>query len=374
MNRPKSKNRPADTNRPARGKGLTITNRRGVLRGAIFCAAVLLAFVVSTGAQRRDARAKSSHAAPSQPAAETTQPARRVAVTFDDLPMTGDGGRSSGEQVLENLKKIAATLKANGVPAIGFVNEGKLNAPGQRAARTEALRAWLDAGFDLGNHTFSHKSFYNTPLAAFKREVTDGEPVTRRLLAERGKTLRYFRHPFLNTGRTLAEKRAFEKFLVARGYRVAPVTVDNSEWVFAQAYSDAIRDGDEEKRRRLVAEYTPYMETMFEFYERLSRDLFKREIPQVLLVHANQLNGDHFAEIVSMLKARGYSFVSLGEALADPAYRSRDDYVGDVGVSWLQRWLVTRGQAFRPEPPLPEYTRRFDADIRGASFKTRAAR
>lgn len=369
--RPPSRNRQTIPNGQTRRHGSVTANRRKVLLAALLCAAASLASVAAADAQRRGARAKSPRGARSQPAARTGGEARRVAVTFDDLPMTGDGGRSSGEQVLENLKKIAATLKSDGVPAVGFVNEGKLNAPGQRAARTDALRAWLDAGLDLGNHTFSHKSFYNTPLAAFEREVTDGEPVTRRLLAERGKRLRYFRHPFLNTGRTLAEKRAFEKFLAARGYRVAPVTVDNSEWVFAQAYSEAIRDGDDEKRRRLVAEYTPYMETMFEFYERLSRDLFGREIPQVLLVHANQLNGDHFAEIVEMLRRRGYSFVTLDEALADPAYGSRDDYVGDVGVSWLQRWLVTRGQAFRPEPPLPEYTRQFDADIRGASFKTR---
>jgi hypothetical protein len=75
-----------------------------------------------------------------------------------------------------------------------------------------------------------------------------------------------------------------------------------------------------------------------------------------------------------MLKERGYSFVTLDDALADPAYSSRDRFVGDVGVSWLQRWLVTRGARFRPEPPLPEYARQFDADIRGASFKTRAGR
>ncbi|MFN2596385.1 MAG: polysaccharide deacetylase family protein [Pyrinomonadaceae bacterium] len=374
MNRRTNKNRPVSTNRLTRKDGRLITNRRGVLLAAIFCAAASLAFVAAVDAQRRDARTKSPHAAQSPPAARAGGEARRVAVTFDDLPMTGDGGRSSGEQVAENLKKIAETLKANDVPAIGFVNENKLEAPGQREARTDALRAWLDAGFDLGNHTYSHRSFYRTPLAAFEQEVIKGEPVTKQLLAERGKSLRYFRHPFLNTGRTLADKRAFEKFLAARGYEVAPVTVDNSEWVFAQAYSDAIRGGDDAKRRRLAAEYAPYMETMFEFYERLSRDLFKREIPQVLLVHANQLNGDHFAEIVSMLKARGYSFITLDEALADPAYRSSDGYVGDVGVSWLQRWRVTRGQAFRPEPPLPEYARRFDADIRGASFKTRAER
>jgi peptidoglycan/xylan/chitin deacetylase (PgdA/CDA1 family) len=300
--------------------------------------------------------------------------ARRVAVTFDDLPLTGDGGRSSGEQVLENARKIVAALKANDVPAVGFVNEGSLGGAAQRGARTDALRVWLDAGMELGNHTYSHKSFYRTPLAAFEREVIDGEPVTRRLLAEKGKRLRYFRHPFLNTGRTPEAKREFEKFLAGRGYRVAPVTIDNSEWIFAVAYSDALAGGDAEKARRVSEGYVPYMESMFEFYENLSTELFGREIPQVLLAHANQLNGDHFAEVIEMMRRRGYTFVSLDDALGDPAYRSRDDYVGPVGISWLQRWLVTRGKEFRKEPYLPEYMRQFDPDYCGSDFKTRRGR
>jgi peptidoglycan/xylan/chitin deacetylase (PgdA/CDA1 family) len=301
----------------------------------------------------------------------TAQPARRVAVTFDDLPLTGDAGRSTGKGVLESTRKIVGTLKANNIPAIGFVNENKLNAAGQREARTQALRAWLDAGMELGNHTYSHKSFYNTPLAAFEQEVIKGEPVTRQLLSGRGRRLRYFRHPFLNTGRTLAAKREFERFLAGRGYRVAPVTIDNSEWVFAREYADALAKGDAEKARRVAAGYVPYMESMFEFYEKLSVDLFGREIPQVLLVHANQLNGDHFAELIEMMRRRGYTFVSLDDALNDPAYRTRDDYVGEVGISWLQRWLVTRGQPFRKEPSMPEYMRQFDTDYSGSDFKTR---
>ena len=296
---------------------------------------------------------------------------RRVAVTFDDLPITGDGGRSSGQAVLDNSRKIVATLTANKIPAVGFVNERKLEAAGQRDERIAALRAWADAGLELGNHTYAHKSFYTTPLAEFEQEVIKGEPVTRSLLAERGKKLRYFRHPFLNTGRTPADKQGFERFLAARGYQIAPVTHDNMEWVFAQEYSKALAAGDAEKARRVAAEYVPSMEQMFEFYEKLSVELFKREIPQILLVHANELNGDHFARVAEMMRRRGYEFVPLEEALKDAAYKERDAYVGPVGISWLQRWLVTRGGEFRKEPYLPEYMRQFDGAGSGSDFKTR---
>ena len=304
-------------------------------------------------------------------AAGQTKPVRRIAVTFDDLPMTG-GGNPDGRAVVENNRKIVAVLAANRIPAVGFVNERQLEAPGQQEERMAALRVWAEAGLELGNHTYAHRSFYNTPLAEFQEQVVKGEPFTRQLLAARGMKLRYFRHPFLNTGRTLADKQAFEKFLAERGYRVAPVTHDNMEWVFAREYAKALVAKDDEKARRVAAEYVPYMEQMFEFYEQLSVELFGREIPQVLLVHANLLNGDHFQRVVEMMKRRGYQFISLEEALKDEAYKHPDTYVGPVGISWLQRWLVTRGKEFRKEPYLPEYMRQFDSPAAsGADFKTR---
>ena len=307
-------------------------------------------------------------------AAGQARPARRIAVTFDDLPMTG-GGNPDGRTVVENNRKIVAVLAANKIPAVGFVNERQLEAAGQAEERRAALRVWVEAGLELGNHTYAHRSFYNTPLAEFQQEVIRGEPFTRQLLAARGMKLRYFRHPFLNTGRTLDDKRAFEKFLSERGYQIAPVTHDNMEWVFAREYAKALVAKDDEKARRVAAEYVPYMEQMFEFYEGLSVELFGREIPQVLLVHANLLNGDHFQKMVEMMRRRGYQFVTLEEALTDDAYRHADNYAGPVGISWLQRWLVTRGKEFRKEPYLPEYMRQFDSPASsGAGFKTRAGR
>jgi peptidoglycan/xylan/chitin deacetylase (PgdA/CDA1 family) len=304
-----------------------------------------------------------------QPPTQRT-PRRQVAVTFDDLPFTGDGDKTSLPALREFTAKLLSTLGAAKVPAIGFVNERKLQREGEREARIALLRMWTDAGFELGNHTFGHASFYKTPLAAFQQQVVDGEPVTRSLLAARGMKLRYFRHPFLNTGPDLKTKEAFEQFLKARGYRVAPVTIDNAEWIFAKAYTDALQRGDRETMRRVADEYAPYMEQMFEFYERMSNELFGREIAQTLLVHANALNADHFDRIISMLKRRGYEFVTLDQALQDKAYEHRDTYTGATGISWLQRWAITRGQKFTKEPALSPYMRQFDTAGSGTDFKT----
>ena len=281
-------------------------------------------------------------------------PAREVAITFDDLPVGGVLPRNLASSRALNAKLLAA-ITSHHVPAVGFVNEGKLAGIPARAA---LLRMWLDAGLELGNHTYSHLDLNSTPLAQFEDDVLKGEAVMRPLLAERGLTPRFFRHPFLHTGRSLDVREQFEKFLVEHGYRVAPVTVDNDEYIFAEAYDRAAARRDSDMMRRVAAAYVPYMEAKFAFFERNSTDLFGREIPQILLVHANGLNADKFDDLARMMERRRYRFIPLERALDDPAYRSRDTYTGSGGITWLHRWALTKGvprDFYAGEPDVPAF-------------------
>ena len=213
--------------------------------------------------------------------------AREVAITFDDLPIAGVLPRDIQSQPRADAEIVAA-VTTHHIPAIGFVNEDKLNAADGSidSARVDLLRRWLDAGLELGNHGYSHRDLHLVPLELFEEDVIKGEKVTRPLMTERGRTLRFFRHPYLHTGRDLAINTAFEHFLDGHGYRVAPVTIDNDEYVFAGAYDRSLARGKAGTASQIADAYVPYMESKVEFFERNSRELFGREIPQVLLVHA----------------------------------------------------------------------------------------
>ena len=282
--------------------------------------------------------------------ASATAQRREVAVTFDDLPAP------QGE--LEDMRRITSRLlesvKRNGVPAVGFVNERKLYRRGEMDARTDLLRAWLDAGLELGNHTFSHINLQRSPLEEYKDDVLRGETVTRMLLTERGMKLRYFRHPFLFTGTTPEYKRGLADFLAARGYTVAPVTIDNGDYIFADVYFKAKKRDDDATAKRVADAYVPYMESVFEHFERLSAETFGREVKHVLLLHANEINADRFDELAAMLKRRGYAFVTLEEALKDPAYRE-PDALYKTGISWLHRWRIAKGLPVKWEPEAPKF-------------------
>jgi len=47
----------------------------------------------------------------------------------------------------------------------------------------------------------------------------------------------YFRHPETHTGDTNAKRQAIEEFLAARGYVIAPHTIDSEDFMFNVAYA-----------------------------------------------------------------------------------------------------------------------------------------
>jgi peptidoglycan/xylan/chitin deacetylase (PgdA/CDA1 family) len=279
-------------------------------------------------------------------------PSRTMAVTVDDLPPVLPDDPAEARRVDEG---VLSALSRHGVRAVGFVNEGRLRPDSERAPRLALLEAWLEAGHDLGNHTHSHPDINRVPLEEFERDVLQGEPAVRALLAKRGRVPRWFRHPYTHTGPTREVRTAFETFLREHGYRVAPFTVENADYVFDLARRDASSRGDRAAAERLRAAYVDYTLLVVERMEALSRDTFGREIPQVLLVHGNRTNADALGEVLDRLAARGYRFVTLDEALSDEAWSTPDEFVGARGPSWLYRFRVAKGLALRlesePDPP-----------------------
>lgn len=270
-------------------------------------------------------------------------PRREVAVTVDDLPLQGTPCQSVS--VRDVNAKLLAALGAEKVPVTGFVIGRQC-----REQSGEVLKLWRAAGAELGNHTWSHPDLNKAPLAEYEADIVRNEealPVKPR----------YFRHPMLHTGPDPGAKRRIEAFLAGRGYRIAPVTLDNADWMFARAYSLARRRGDEAAMSRIREAYLPYMESIFDFFERRSVEVMGREIRQILLLHVNELNAEMAPALLRMIRGRGYRFVTLDRALADPAYRLPDGYAGPKGFSWLHRWAHAKGMTPAEEPGEPEFIR-----------------
>jgi peptidoglycan/xylan/chitin deacetylase (PgdA/CDA1 family) len=282
------------------------------------------------------------------------KPDRQVAITIDDLP-AGMADRLPVAEITPMIAKLLGTLRDQKIPVVGFVNEKKLYKTGEVDARIKALQMWLDYGFELGNHTFSHASLNQVGLKAWEDDVIQGESVTRMLLAQRKMKLRYFRHPYLDTGRDLLTRREAEAFLVERGYRIAPITLDGWDWMFAGLYEDAKMRNDSALQQQIVKDYLAYHDAVFAYSEQLSAKIVGYEPKQILLLHASHLEADHIGELLDVLRKRGYRFITLEDALGDQAYSLPDTYVGEEGTGWIDHWAITQGKIPQGAPAFPQW-------------------
>jgi peptidoglycan/xylan/chitin deacetylase (PgdA/CDA1 family) len=282
-------------------------------------------------------------------------PTRTMVVTIDDLPYVRIGDAPYLSSAKAATAKILGTLKKYKVPAVGFVNERQLENGDDREARIALLRQWVQSGMTLGNHTYSHPDFNRLTVAQFQEEIEKGDVVTRELMKSRRPYQLYFRHPMTHTGDTLEKKEAIEKFLAARGYKITPHTIENSDFIFNVGYAQAKQKGDTELVKRLRDAYLDFTIAASEFAEKISPQLFGREIPQTLLIHSNDINADCLDEILRRFTERGYKFVTLDTVMADPAYATKDRYVNKYGPTWFFRWSKSKGLNLDfsgdPDPP-----------------------
>jgi peptidoglycan/xylan/chitin deacetylase (PgdA/CDA1 family) len=304
-----------------------------------------LILVASTTADE----AKASYHPLSSPA-----PARTIALTFDDLPAAQ--APDDVAHVMKLNSTIVSALQSAKAPAVGFVNEGKLASDERRDGQVAALRLWIRAGLPLGNHTRSHLDLNDTPIEKYQADILEGESVTAYLRLRASMTEKWFRHPYTHTGPTKEIKDRLDAFLKRQGFTVAPFTVEHVDYMFSDRYRAArLAARDDALAKKIGDAYLAHLDTMLEFFEGLSRETFGREIAQILLIHVNDINADYLPAMLEKMKARGYAFVSLKEAMQDAAYQTPDGYIGPSGPSWLHRWRVAKNLpsklAAEPDPP-----------------------
>lgn len=283
---------------------------------------------------------------------------KQVCFTLDDLPFVALNHKENNFQTDATIKTLAI-LNNYKIPAAGFVNECKLYNDEQiDSQKVNILKLWLKAGMDLGNHTFSHPDFHKISCSVFFEDIQKNENVTKSLLLKAGKSFNYFRHPFLHIGETKEKADSLNVFLKNKNYVEAPVTIDNSDWIFNKAYDTALLNSDTVLMKSIGDEYINYMEDKLHYYEKRSMELFGYFIKQILLLHANALNADYLDKLAAMYKRNNYEFISINEALKDPAYLTEVTVFKKWGISWLDRWALSRGMKrdfFKDDPVTPAF-------------------
>jgi len=285
---------------------------------------------------------------------------KEICVSVDDLPFVGYGVNDPAS-LRKMTNQLLESFITHEVPAIGFVNEKKLYISKKnklKESQLDLLKVWLNNGFELGNHTYSHFSYHNTPFSTYTEDIIKGEKVSKPLSEQYSLPYRYFRHPFLRLGLRKTHHDSLTAFLHQHHYEEAPVSVDNEDYLFAKAYAIASKKKDKALMKKIGLDYVDYMMEKLAYFEGRSEALLGRNIRHILLIHANKINADYFSLLAERMKAKGYTFVSMERALEDPAYKTEITKYGNYGISWLDRWALSKGvpsDFFKEDPRSPDY-------------------
>lgn len=236
-----------------------------------------------------------------------------IAITVDDLPAHGQlpPGMTRAGIAASHIK----SFKAHGVPeAFGFVNAARLTDDTGNAA---VLDIWRQAGYPLGNHTYSHMNIEKAAsLEAWQADVIAGEPAVASRME--GAFWRYLRFPYLSVGTTRRDQ-AFA-FLRDRVYKIADVSIAFSDWDYTDAYARCVGKADTASIERMKVHYLQGVDTSIANMKENSRRVYGRVIPQVLLTHIGGWSAVTLPDVLARLDAAGARYVTLAQAQADPAY------------------------------------------------------
>jgi hypothetical protein len=124
--------------------------------------------------------------------------------------------------------------------------------------------------------------------------------------------------------------------------------------MYSYAYDMARNARDQNAMKEIRDSYLAYMSKMFDHYEAYSAEMFGRDIPQTLVLTPSGLTADTADEFFEMARKRGYSFVSVNEAQEDPAYKTKESFYREAGISWFERWAMAKGERLRSEPEVDQ--------------------
>jgi peptidoglycan/xylan/chitin deacetylase (PgdA/CDA1 family) len=280
---------------------------------------------------------------------------RPMLISVDDLPVAGGELHTDPAERARITEGLLAVLAKHHVPAVGLVIWGNV----KTAADQAILRRWLAAGHELGNHSAHHLDLTKTDAAAYIADVEAGRAgLATFLQAEKkagaktaGKTtVRFFRYPFLDEGETAAKLDAVRAALASSGQRSLPVTIDDQDWSFEKPWVEARRKGDAKAMAAIGEEYQETLRAEVRDQEERGDHALGRTLPQILLLHANEVGAAQWDRLFTWLEARGDRFATVDEVLADPVFAQDPHYLGPSGFgSWDRILAVRRAQTARAD-------------------------
>ena len=261
----------------------------------------------------------------------------QMAITFDDLP--SHSAPPYNGTYADTAKRIIRTLKTHSVPEVyGFVNGQKID---EQPNTGEILKLWVDAGYPLGNHTYSHPNLNAKTAAEYIMDIDQNEKFLQQYSSM--PNWKFFRYPYLSEGNTMEKRQAVRDHLKSKGYQIAQVTMDFKDWAWNDAYGRCSARNDVNQLQWLRESYLKNAKDEFEFEKQVSQKVFHRQIPYILLMHIGAFDAVMLDELLKYYESQGVQFISLTQALKDKVYSTDPKIAVAWGAVYTYQIMKSKG-------------------------------
>ncbi len=273
-------------------------------------------------------------------AANPALAAKRIALTFDDIPRV----QGSFFTPDERTKRLIASLKAARVrQAAFFLNPGSLTKDFGLGGEAR-ISAYVAAGHVLGNHTNTHVGLSSSSVETYLAEVDAAEA----WLKGRPGYRPWFRFPYLDEGATDKAKRdALRAGLAARGLRNGYVTADGSDWFLDDLVNKAKAEGKELDLGQLRRLFVRMHVSGAEAADDLAQHTLGRSPAHVMLMHETDITAMFLPDMVAELKRHGWTIITADEAYRDrlkdafpDTPNARGDLISKIAVEKKLEWPI----------------------------------
>lgn len=272
---------------------------------------------------------------------------KEIALTIDDLPYVGNAHHDTGKLRRERKRflTVLEILDREKIPATGFVIAGAIEKD-----QWALLEAFKQSGHTIANHTFSHKSLNSTSLEFYQNDIEKADQILSPLMPEK----KYFRYPFLATGRDCPAYRAIRTYLNKNAYTIAPVTIDSKDFEFNERYHHIPWQTRRSIAKSFGDQYVNFVLRQTTKAEKKAISQVGRPIKQILLIHMNTVNAVFLPRLIQAFRDRGYRFISLSEALSDPYYQEKKYLLSQFNARCKPMGLVASTHAHAPSQKKPK--------------------
>jgi len=232
-------------------------------------------------------------------------------------------------------------------PVYGFVNAVQLD---HEPASAPMLKEWRDAGFLLGNHTWSHMNLNSSSAADWEAGLLKNEPVLQQYAA--GSDWHWLRFPYLAEGSSEASQTEVRKFLAAHQYKIAAVTMSFGDYMWNEPYARCVAKKDAATIAELEQSYLEAAAGDADYRRAMAKALYNQDIPYVLLMHVGAFDARMLPRLLRLYREKGFTFITLEEAEKHPFYMSAVNPALPQQAGNLEETMRERGLPLPVAPKL----------------------